>query len=75
MSVVEHNTDRSNTIRKVTEDKLREALIVEFRSNGAKYEFYAVPENVVKELLSAESVGSYFQKNIRNGGYEFTKLT
>lgn len=74
MSLVEHVITRSSTISKITEDRLREAVIVEFKAGGIKYEFYGIPDEVVKEMISAESVGSYFQKHIRNGGYEFTKL-
>lgn len=72
--LVEHIINNSSTISKITEDPLRECLIVEFKTNGARYEFYGVPANVVKELLAAESVGAYFQRYIRNGGYEFSKL-
>lgn len=74
IDLVEHVISRSSTISKVTVDNLRDALIVEFKSNGAKYEFYGVPDDVVKEMLAAESVGAYFQRHIRNGGYEFSKL-
>lgn len=74
IDLVEHVISRSSTISKVTVDNLRDALIVEFKSNGAKYEFYGVPDDVVKEMLGAESVGAYFQRHIRNGGYEFSKL-
>ena len=35
-------------------------------SNGNTYEYTGVPEELAKQLLTAESVGSFFSKNIRN---------
>jgi hypothetical protein len=40
-------------------------LDVEFRS-GAAYRYFDVPLRAYSELLTAESIGGYFNANIRN---------
>jgi hypothetical protein len=40
-------------------------LELEFR-NGAAYRYLGVPEQVYRELLSAESKGRYFNQHIRD---------
>lgn len=47
-------------------------LLVKFNS-GAIYEYKDVPEEVFDALLSAESVGKYFNKEIK-GKFTFRKL-
>lgn len=47
-------------------------LYVTFNS-GQTYTYDMVPLSVYAELLAAESLGSYFHKNIRTA-YEFTKV-
>ena len=48
-------------------------LLLRFRSNGALYSYDDIPESVYDGLMSAESIGSYFNSNIRNS-YEYEKL-
>ena len=45
-------------------------LVAKFRNNGAIYVYYNVPEETYNELLNAESIGSYFNNNIK-GSYEY----
>ena len=45
-------------------------LVIKFRNDGAIYVYYDVPEEVYNELLSAESIGSYFNDNIK-GIYQY----
>jgi hypothetical protein len=40
-------------------------LIVTFSSNSV-WAYYDVPEQIYEELISSTSIGSYFNKNIRN---------
>jgi lysyl-tRNA synthetase class 2 len=48
------------------------ALDIEFTS-GAKYRYFAVPAQVLHELLSADSKGVFFNRRIRPS-YPCTKL-
>ena len=48
-------------------------LEVEFMNGGNIYRYYNVPEQVYNQLMSAESLGSYFYKNIRTG-YDYKKV-
>jgi len=57
----------SSNIKRVGYDGERKKLYIQFlKSNIYMYEYSDVPENVYKELISSESVGSYFHKNIKN---------
>jgi hypothetical protein len=47
-------------------------LEVEFHS-GAVYQYFQVPEAVYLDLMAAESLGSYFSKNIK-GKYSYEKI-
>ena len=41
---------------------------------GNEYSYSSVPENVFHELLSADSIGQYFNVRIRNAGYTFERV-
>jgi len=45
-------------------------LSIIFKTNGSHYNYKNVPKKVAEELVTAESVGKYFNKNIKNK-YEF----
>lgn len=49
-----------------------EVLTIKFVGSEEVYEYQKVPEAVYKELMAAESKGSYFAKNVK-GKYEFVK--
>lgn len=55
----------SSNISHVGYRETDQTLRVKF-SSKATYEYAGVPEELVKQLMSAESVGSFFSKNIRN---------
>lgn len=40
-------------------------LFIEFKPNS-KYLYHPVSENVYNEMINADSIGSYFHKNIKN---------
>lgn len=71
MAFVEYSVDSSN-INNVEYDPDQLILRVTF-SNGGKYEYEGVLQEVVDEMLSASSVGSYFYSNIRMN-YPYTKV-
>jgi hypothetical protein len=55
---------KSSNIRAIGYDKSTEILEVEFHTSGV-YQYFEVPEDIYKKLLSSSSIGSFFQKNIR----------
>jgi hypothetical protein len=54
----------SSVIRTVGHDDSNNVLEVEFR-NGRVYHYYRVPRTAFKALVQAESVGGYFNTEIR----------
>lgn len=54
----------SSVIASVAHDPQANVLEVEFR-NGRLYEYFGVPHGEYEALLSAESVGKYFNEEIR----------
>ena len=64
---------KSSNVKSVGFDPESKKMRVEF-SNGTMYEYSDVAPHVHAELRSAESVGSYFAKNIR-GKYGVEKIT
>ena len=71
MAFTEYSVDSSN-IDKVEYDADNLVLRVTFK-NGGIYEYEGVLQEVVDEMLSASSVGSYFYSNIRMS-YPYTKI-
>lgn len=55
----------SSNIASVGYDKEEQTLEVEFNS-GAVYQYFQVPVNVYEGLISASSVGKYFNANVRD---------
>ncbi len=41
-------------------------LEIEFRSTGFVYQYFNVPEMEFRKLMSADSLGRYFNKNIKD---------
>lgn len=62
----------STLIKSVAYDPATQVLTLVLVSGDETYEYMKVPEDVYKELMAAESKGSYFAKNIK-GKYDFTK--
>lgn len=67
-----HEVDSTN-LRAVKWDPDRQSLTVEFVSNRSRYRYDHVNESLVRGLLDAPSIGSFFTKRIR-GRYPSTKL-
>jgi len=63
----------SSNISSIGYDEENEILEIEFHS-GSVYQYYDVPFEVYDELMNADSHGSYFYHNIRNGGYSYTRV-
>jgi hypothetical protein len=62
----------STTLAGVAYDNSTEVLRLEFRSR-AIYCYFGVPHRIYRELLEAESKGSYFNRNVR-GRFPFQRL-
>lgn len=62
----------SSLIKEVSYDAATQVLTVVFVEKNETYEYKKVPETVYKELMAAESKGSYFVKNIKDK-YETVK--
>jgi len=69
---MERESVSSSNLASVGYDEENEILEIEF-NHGGIYQYFNVPINEYKALMSADSHGSYFYHNIR-GGYEYTKL-
>jgi hypothetical protein len=52
----------------------RDGLVLETElTGGAVYQYFDVPESVFVELMSADSLGKYYNTSIKNN-YRYTKL-
>lgn len=57
--------NESSFIQTVSWDENSESLLVEFNSKTT-WVYFNVPEDTYREMMEAESVGSYFNKFIRD---------
>ena len=57
-------TVNSTTLSTVAYDAAAQLLQLVFR-NGAAYCYFGVPSDVYQDLMSADSMGAYFTRNIR----------
>jgi hypothetical protein len=64
----------SSLIRSVGYDLASSILEVEFADSGRVYEYFDVPLSVYEELISAESIGSYFNEYVKDL-YAFQEAT
>jgi len=62
----------SSTLKTVVYDKDQEKMWLTFKSD-ALYEYRAVPQQLVKDLVDAESKGKFFHENIKNK-FDFEKV-
>lgn len=63
----------SSMIASIGYDVNAQRLEVEFK-RGAVYEYFEVPEEIYLNLLSAESVGKYFDAAVKKGGYGYAQI-
>ena len=61
----------STSIASVGYDDATSTLEIEFH-NGRIYQFFNVRPEIAAALRAAPSHGAFFNKYLRNGGYEFT---
>ena len=63
---------QSSNVAEIGYDVASATLEVAFR-NGSAYQYFDVPENTYQELMRADSIGSYFNRQIKNH-YRSTKI-
>jgi hypothetical protein len=66
----------SSQIKAVGHDAATSTLVVEF-NNSSKYEYANVPAALHADMMAAESVGSWFSKNIKKdaSSYPFKQVS
>lgn len=66
----------SSQISEIGYDKATNVLEIEFKADGSVYQYQNVDEKLYTELMEAESVGSFFSKNIKKNPakYPFTNM-
>jgi hypothetical protein len=64
---------KSSNLSEIAYDQATSTLGVRFKSGG-EYEYANVPEQVYQALISAPSVGSYFDAHIKKAGYRFHQV-
>jgi hypothetical protein len=65
MSIKTVTFNESSFIKSVSWDENSETLFVEFNSKTT-WVYYNIPQDVYEEMMNSISVGSYFNKNIRD---------
>lgn len=63
---------KSSRILKMSYIKSKKLLTITFNS-GATYEYYGVPTEVIDGITQADSLGKYFDKNIK-GIYNYRRV-
>lgn len=63
---------KSSRILKMSYIKSKRLLTITFNS-GATYEYYDVPTEVIDVITQADSLGKYFDKNIK-GIYNYRRV-
>lgn len=63
----------SSDIASIGYDVSRGTLEVKF-NKGSVYQYSGVPESVYRGLMNASSHGSYFDANIKKGGYSYRQV-
>ena len=63
----------SSNLESVAYDSDSMTLEVEFKHGGI-YQYFNVPESIYNGLMNASSHGSYFDLNVKKGGYSYSKV-
>jgi len=63
----------SSNLASVGYDAENKILEIEF-NHGGVYQYLDVPEGEYEGLMNASSHGTYFDRNIKKGGYSYKKI-
>ena len=71
---MEYQSVTSSNVAAVAYDDASSTLGVRFL-NGTEYHYTGVPRDVYEGLLSASSVGTYLNQQIKKSGYGYTRVS
>ena len=74
MSNPEMKKVESSQIHSIGYDPEAKELHVEFKT-GARYSYADVPASLWRDFDESKSKGTFFHKLIKNGGFEYRRLT
>lgn len=63
----------STNLNSVGYDEDKRILEVEFQG-GSVYRYFGIPEQIYLALMSADSHGSYFNRNIKKASYLYKRV-
>lgn len=63
----------SSDLASVGYESYSATLEIEFHSGGI-YQYFGVSADVHDQLMAAGSKGQYFNQNIKNAGYSYTRI-
>ena len=64
----------STQLTSIAYDAVTRTLEVEFRKGGV-YRYFGVSAKTYQQLLAAESIGTYVNKVIREGGFSYVRVS
>jgi hypothetical protein len=70
---MEYANVSSSTIAAVGFDDTQSTLGVRFLS-GREYHYFGVPRYIYEAILSASSVGQYFNEHVKKAGYQYHQI-
>jgi hypothetical protein len=65
MTVFSHYTKDSSVIKAVAWDSEDDTLVIQFKSNTV-WAYYNISQEIYQTFIASESMGNFFNKNIRN---------
>lgn len=68
-----HSTPDSSVFTQIAYERTEHILVVSFRDSDDAYYYYDVPYDVWKDFKASDSLGSYYNKNIKEK-YEYEKI-
>jgi KTSC domain-containing protein len=70
---MERTLVESSNLASVGYDRTSATLEIEFRKSGV-YQYFGVPHSTYEELMNAGLKGTYFDQNIKKGGFSYSKV-
>jgi hypothetical protein len=64
----------STQLRSIGYDATTSTLEVEFRKGGV-YQYYGVPAETYRQLMAAQSIGTYVNSALRKGGFAYARVS
>jgi hypothetical protein len=63
----------SANISAISYDETSHSLCIRF-NNGTEYHYFGVPQDVYEGLLTAGSVGRFFDEKVKKAGYSYARI-